>query len=126
MNIVKSTEAVRPPIMAWAMGAYCSAPVPSLSAIGIMPMMVASDVIRMGRRRTRHDVITASLTLKPSLTQPVSEIDDQNAVRRRDSDQHQHAHEGHHIQGRAGNDQNYKYSDQAHGNGKHDQQGIDE
>ena len=52
-------------MMGCAMGAYCSAPVPSLSAIGIMPMMVASDVIRIGRRRTRHAVITASADGQP-------------------------------------------------------------
>ncbi len=47
-------------MMARAMGVYCSAPVPNFIAMGIMPMIVASEVIRMGRRRTRHAVITAS------------------------------------------------------------------
>jgi hypothetical protein len=31
-------------------------------AIGIIPMMVAKEVIRMGRRRTRHAVMTVSAT----------------------------------------------------------------
>ncbi len=62
MKTVSSTEAVSPPMMARASGAYCSLPVPSFSAMGTMPMMVASEVIRMGRSRTRQDVITASST----------------------------------------------------------------
>ena len=53
-------------MMARASGAYCSLPVPSFSAMGTMPMMVASDVIRIGRRRTRQAVITASSTAAPS------------------------------------------------------------
>ncbi len=75
--------------MARASGAYCSLPVPSFSAIGTMPMMVASEVIRIGRRRTRQDVITASSTDLPLLLQPVREFHDQNAVGGRDADQHQ-------------------------------------
>ena len=65
MKIVSSTEEVRPPMMARAIGVYCSPPVPSFMAIGVMPMMVASDVIRMGRRRTRQAVTTASVTARP-------------------------------------------------------------
>ena len=68
MKIVSRTEDVRPPMIAWAMGAYCSAPVPSFMAIGIIPMMVASEVIRMGRSRTRQAVITASATGRPWLS----------------------------------------------------------
>ena len=52
MNMVNMTEEVSPPMIARAMGVYCSAPVPNFSAMGIMPMMVASEVIRMGRRRS--------------------------------------------------------------------------
>ena len=65
MKIVKRTDEVRPPIMARAMGVYCSAPVPNRSAMGIMPMIVASEVIRMGRSRTRHAVTTASMGDNP-------------------------------------------------------------
>src|SRR5208337_822313 len=65
MKMVKITDEVRPPMMVRANGAYCSLPVPSLRAIGNMPMMVASEVIRMGRKRTRQDVITASSTDPP-------------------------------------------------------------
>ena len=56
MNTVSITDTIRPPMIARASGAYASLPVPSFSAIGISPMTVASDVIRIGRRRIRHDV----------------------------------------------------------------------
>ena len=52
-------------MMARAIGVYCSAPVPSFSAMGIIPIIVASEVIRIGRRRTRHAVMTASAGDKP-------------------------------------------------------------
>ena len=65
MNTVNSTEEVRPPMMARASGAYCSLPVPSFRAMGTIPMMVASEVIKIGRRRTRQEVITASSTDLP-------------------------------------------------------------
>ncbi len=52
-------------MIARASGAYCSLPVPSFSAIGANPIMVASDVIKIGRSRTRHDVITESSTARP-------------------------------------------------------------
>ena len=51
--------------MARASGAYCSLPVPIFKAIGTIPMMVASEVIRIGRKRTRQEVITASSTVRP-------------------------------------------------------------
>jgi hypothetical protein len=47
-------------MMTRANRAYCSLPVPNFSAIGIMPMIVAKEVIKMGRRRTRQEVITAN------------------------------------------------------------------
>jgi hypothetical protein len=65
MKMVSSTDEVKPPIMARAIGAYCSAPVPSFIARGIMPMMVASDVIRIGRSRTLQAVMTASFGESP-------------------------------------------------------------
>jgi hypothetical protein len=60
MKIVSSTEDVKPPMMARAMGVYWSPPVPSFMAIGSIPMMVASEVIRMGRYRTRQAVDNGS------------------------------------------------------------------
>src|ERR1700758_1847219 len=60
MKTVSTTDTVRPPMMVRARGAYCSLPVPSLRAMGIIPMMVANDVIKIGRSRTLQEVITAS------------------------------------------------------------------
>ena len=54
-NTVRATETRSPPIRARAKGAYDSLPSPIFKAIGINPMMVASEVIRMGRSRTRQD-----------------------------------------------------------------------
>src|SRR6478672_1435907 len=48
MKTVITSETDMPPIIARASGAYASLPVPSLIAIGIRPMMVARDVIRIG------------------------------------------------------------------------------
>ena len=56
---------VSPPIIARANGAYCSLPASNPKAIGIMPSSVASEVIRMGRRRTLHDSTTAALSPIP-------------------------------------------------------------
>src|SRR5579871_899379 len=55
----------------------------------------------------------------------VREVDDQNAVRVGDSDQHQHAHQRHDIQGGMGKRQNDEHADEAHGNREHDEQRID-
>ena len=43
--MVVTTDTVRPPMIARASGAYASLPVPSFAAIGIRPIMVASDVM---------------------------------------------------------------------------------
>ncbi len=112
-------------MIARAMGVYCSAPVPILSAIGIMPMMVASEVIRIGRNRTRQAVMTASAGDRPLPLQIVSEINNQNAVRVCDTDQHQHAHQRHYVQCAMGERQDDQHADKSHGDCKHNQQGID-
>src|SRR5262245_46028225 len=62
IKTVSTTETVSPPMMARASGAYCSLPVPSFRAMGIIPIMVANDVINIGRSRTLQEVITASST----------------------------------------------------------------
>ncbi len=111
-------------MMARASGAYCSLPVPSFSAMGIMPMMVASEVIKMGRSRTRQEVITASSTDWPLLLQAMRELDDQDAVGGGDADQHQHAHERHHVQGCVGQRQDDQHTDEAHGDRQHDEERI--
>ena len=125
MNTVSSTDEVRPPMMARAMGVYCSPPSPSFIAIGIIPMMVASEVIRMGRRRTRQAVTMASVHRQSLLFELVREVDDQNAVGVRDADQHQHAHERHDVERGVSQRQNDQHADEAHRNRQHDQERID-
>ena len=62
MKTVTMTDIVSPPIIARASGAYCSLPASSANAIGIMPRIVANDVINTGRMRTRHATATACRT----------------------------------------------------------------
>ncbi len=62
-----TTETPRPPMIARASGAYCSLPASIPSAIGIMPSSVASDVIRIGRRRILHASTVASSRGRPWL-----------------------------------------------------------
>jgi hypothetical protein len=50
-NRVDTVANSRPPITARPSGAFCSAPSPRPSAIGIMPMIIASAVISTGRMR---------------------------------------------------------------------------
>ena len=47
-------------------GAFCSPPSPSPSAIGTMPMIMASAVIKTGRRRMWPAAIAASIAVLPS------------------------------------------------------------
>ena len=67
MKTVTMTDIVSPPIMERASGAYCSLPASSARAIGIMPRIVAKEVIKTGRKRTRQAVATASSMGMPSL-----------------------------------------------------------
>ena len=53
-------------MMARANGAYCSLPASSAIAIGIRPRIVAREVMRIGRKRTRHARATASRIGIPS------------------------------------------------------------
>ena len=80
----------------------------------------------MGLRRTRHAVITASAGVIPWLLKVVSEIDNQNAVRVGDTDQHQHPHQRHNVQCAVGERQDDQHADKPHGNCQHDQEGINE
>ena len=65
MKMVQTTETDIPPIIAVAKGAYASLPTPSFIAIGSRPMIVASDVIKIGRNRTLPDIATASSSAIP-------------------------------------------------------------
>ena len=124
--MVTTTETVSPPMMARASGAYCSLPASSPSAMGIMPSSVASEVIRMGRRRTRHDSTRRFEQRHALLVQDAGELDDQNAVRHHDAGHHDHAHQRHDVERAAGKQQNEHHADQAGRNGHEDDEGIDE
>ena len=87
--------------------------------------MVASEVIRMGRSRTRQAVIMASATDEPLRLELVREIDDQDAVGIGNADQHEHAHQRHDIQGGVRERQDNQHADEAHGDRQHDQERID-
>ena len=50
---VATVAKIRPPITARPSGAFCSPPSPRPSAIGAMPMIIASAVISTGRKRTK-------------------------------------------------------------------------
>ena len=71
-------------------------------------------------------MITASSTGLLLLLQPVRELDDQNAVRSGNADQHQHAHQRHHVERGVGERQDHQHADEAHGNRQHDQERIHE
>jgi len=63
---VRPVETVSPPITARASGMFVSAPSPKPTAIGIMAMIVASAVMRIGRSRIRPARRTASRTASPA------------------------------------------------------------
>src|SRR5262245_61431700 len=52
---------INPPMTARPSGAFCSPPSPSPSAIGTMPMIIASAVIRTGRNRVKPASTAAAM-----------------------------------------------------------------
>ena len=58
---------IRPPITARPSGAFCSPASPRPSAIGTMPMIIASAVISTGRSRVLPASIAASITVMSGL-----------------------------------------------------------
>src|SRR5580704_4140424 len=60
-NRVETVAKSRPPMTARPSGAFCSPPSPSPSAIGTMPMIMASAVINTGRKRV-NPAATAACT----------------------------------------------------------------
>ena len=126
MKTVRSTEEVRPPMMARAIGVYCSPPSPSFMRHGNHaddggerchqngPQTHAAG----GDDRVEHG--------HALLFQLVREIDDQNAVGICDADQHQHAHQRHDVERGVRQRQDDQHADEAHGNREHDQERIDE
>src|SRR6185436_10904148 len=57
---VDTVAKIRPPITARPSGAFCSPPSPRPSAIGIMPMIMASAVIITGRMRVAPEASAAA------------------------------------------------------------------
>ena len=113
-------------MMARANGAYASEPVPNFKAMGIKPRIVANEVIRMGRKRTRQAVPTASRKALALGAQRAREFHDQNAVGNHDANHHDHAHERHDVEGRSGEQQHHNHTGNAGRNGQQDDEGIDE
>ena len=54
-------------MMVWAIGALSSEPEPSFRASGVIPRIIASDVIMIGRKRVRAALIKDSLRSVPRL-----------------------------------------------------------
>ncbi len=68
-----------------------SRPAPVAKTSGSTPRMNASDVIRIGRSRSREASIAASTIAGPPLPQLLRELDDQDGVLGGQADQHQQA-----------------------------------
>ena len=104
-NSVSSVDVISPPITARAIGARCSAPSPIASASGIMPKIIATVVMMIGRRRMRPTFSSALCRSTPLLALLVREVDQQNAVLRHEPHQHDDADHRHHVQRAAGDQQ---------------------
>src|ERR1700746_3939744 len=101
-NNVATVAKARPPMTARPSGAFCSPPSPRPSAIGIMPMIMASAVISTGRNR----VTPASMAA--SRAQPLPrERDHQDAVRGPHPHAHDRPHQGGHAQGGVGEEEEH-------------------
>ena len=97
-----------------------------LNAMGSNPTTVASEVIRIGRRRMRQACTTASSQPAPFAPQDIGKINDQDAVGDDHALQHDDAHERLNVQRRAGNNQGDNHAHKACGNREHDQEWVDE
>ena len=86
-------DEVSPPTTASASGWFASEPCSRPIAVGMRPMTVARLVIAMGTKRERAAAMIAS-TLVDALDEPaVGVVDEQDAVRDGDADDHQDAHQ---------------------------------
>ena len=65
-NSVATVASDNPPMTARPSGAFCSPPSPNPSAIGTMPMIIASAVISTGRNRPKPASSAASSAERPS------------------------------------------------------------
>ena len=87
---VPKVASSNPPMTARPSGAFCSPPSPRPSAIGTMPMIMASAVMMTGRKRVKPAPSAASAAFLPSVHLLLGEADHEDRVRRR----HAHAHDG--------------------------------
>ena len=86
-------------------GAFCSPPSPRPSAIGGMPMIIASAVISTGRKRTKP-ASSAAFDASPSSSSRLArERDHEHAVRGRDAHAHDRAGQRRHRQRRVRREQ---------------------
>ena len=87
---------IRPPMTARPFGAFCSPPSPRISAMGSMPIIIASAVMHTGRSRVvagnqrRLPCILFGLTLAAGF---VREAHHEDAIRSGNTDGHQRPHE---------------------------------
>ncbi len=115
-NRVAMVAQINPPITARPSGAFCSPPSPMPSAMGIIPMIMASAVISTGRKRVKP-ASSAARVGSPSAGQMLlGEADHQDAVGGGDAD----AHDGAHQRGNAqrGARDKEKDHDSGHGGGQ--------
>src|SRR6266576_687223 len=64
-NSVSAVEKKTPPTIAYPSGFRAAEPAPTPQATGTAPMIVATDVMRIGRRRMRPASRTAATVSKP-------------------------------------------------------------
>ena len=102
---VATVASSRPPITARPSGAFCSPPSPRPSAIGTMPMIIASAVISTGRKRVKPASIAARVGVA-MLGQPLAgERHHQDAVGGGDAHAHDGAHQRRHAERGPGEEQ---------------------
>ena len=73
------------------MGTRLVAPAPRARAMGSAPKMVASEVIKIGRKRAAEASKAASALLNPCFPLLVGKFHDQDPVFRDNADEHDHA-----------------------------------
>ena len=90
-TMFRNVDTSIPPATAVPTECRASWPAPVANTSGSTPRMNASDVIRIGRSRSRDASIAASMTDIPASAQLLGELDDQDGVLRRKTDQHDQA-----------------------------------
>ena len=124
---VNSVEVINPPMTAMAIGAWDSDPDPTPIAIGSMPKIIESVVIRMGLSLSLPPSQTASASASGFLgVEGIDQINEQNSVFGHKPHQHDdsdHREDAHRLSEK---DQSAQGSDQGEGKGKHDDERVEE